>query len=45
MGIPHKSTTISNDSILIKIPAVQGFYAGKIFYDELKIAGKWSQGG
>ena len=45
MGIPTESTTISNDSILIKIPAVQGFYAGKIFYDELKIAGKWSQGG
>jgi uncharacterized protein len=45
MGIPTESTTISNDSILIKIPAVQGFYTGKIFYEELKITGKWSQGG
>jgi hypothetical protein len=45
MGIPTESTTISNDSLLIKIPAVQGFYAGKINYDELKMTGKWSQGG
>jgi uncharacterized protein len=45
MGIPTESTTITDDSILIKIPAVQGFYAGKISYDELKMTGKWSQGG
>ncbi|MBE0551077.1 MAG: alpha/beta hydrolase [Ignavibacterium sp.] len=45
MGIPIESTTINNDSILIKIPLVQGFYSGKIFYEEMKINGKWSQGG
>ena len=45
MGIPTESTTITNDSILIKIPAVQGFYSGKIFFDEMKMDGKWSQGG
>ena len=45
MGIPTESTTINNDSILIKIPIVQGFYSGKIFYDVMKIEGKWSQGG
>jgi fermentation-respiration switch protein FrsA (DUF1100 family) len=45
MGIPTESTTINNDSILIKIPIVQGFYSGKIIYDEMKIEGKWSQGG
>lgn len=45
MGIPTESTTIIGDSILIKIPMVQGFYTGKIFYDEMKIDGKWSQGG
>jgi hypothetical protein len=44
-GIPTESTTITGDSILIKIPAVQGFYTGKIFYNEMKINGKWSQGG
>ncbi|MDP2363145.1 MAG: alpha/beta fold hydrolase, partial [Ignavibacteria bacterium] len=44
-GIPTESTTITNDSILIKIPVVQGYYSGKIFYDEMKIEGKWSQGG
>ena len=43
-GIPTESTTITGDSILIKIPAVQGFYSGKIFYNEMKINGKWSQG-
>jgi len=45
MGIPTESTTITGDSILIKIPIVQGFYSGKIIYDEMKIEGKWSQGG
>lgn len=44
-GIPTESTTLNGDSILIKIPVVQGFYAGKIFYDEMRIEGKWSQGG
>lgn len=45
MGIPTESTTINGDSIIIKIPVVQGFYSGKIFYDEMRIEGKWSQGG
>lgn len=45
MGIETESTTLNGDSILIKIPVVQGYYAGEIFYDEMKIAGKWSQGG
>ena len=45
MGIPTESTAINNDSILIKIPVVKGFYSGKIFYDEMRIEGKWSQGG
>ena len=45
MGIPTESTMITGDSILIKIPVVQGFYSGKIFFDEMKIDGKWSQGG
>lgn len=45
MGIPTESTAINGDSILIKIPVVQGNYKGKIFYDEMKIDGKWSQGG
>jgi fermentation-respiration switch protein FrsA (DUF1100 family) len=45
MGITTESTTIKNDSIRIEIPVVQGNYVGKIFYDEMKIEGKWSQGG
>jgi pimeloyl-ACP methyl ester carboxylesterase len=45
MGIATESTMITGDSILIKIPVVQGFYSGKIIYDEMKIEGKWSQGG
>jgi hypothetical protein len=45
MGIPTESTTIIGDSIVIKIPVVQGSYTGKIFYEEMKIEGKWSQGG
>ena len=42
-GIPTESTSITEDSLLIKIPAVQGFYSGKILYDDMKIEGKWSQ--
>ena len=45
MGIPTESTIITGDSILIKIPVVQGFYSGKIFFNEMKIDGKWTQGG
>jgi uncharacterized protein len=45
MGIPTESTIITEDSILIKIPVIKGFYTGKLFYDEMKIEGKWSQGG
>jgi hypothetical protein len=45
MGIPTESTAIIGDSIVIKIPVVQGSYTGKIFYEEMKIEGKWSQGG
>ncbi len=44
-GIPTESTTINNDSILIKIPAVRGHYEGKILFEENKIDGKWMQGG
>lgn len=45
MGIPTESTTINNDSIRVEIPSIKGFYVGKIFYDEMKIAGKWNQAG
>jgi pimeloyl-ACP methyl ester carboxylesterase len=44
-GIPTESTTIMEDSILIKIPAVKGFYKGKIFTDSMQIDGKWKQSG
>ena len=44
-GIPTESTSIIDDSILIKIPVIQGSFSGKIFYDEMKIVGKWSQAG
>jgi pimeloyl-ACP methyl ester carboxylesterase len=44
-GIPTESTTINEDSILIKIPVIQGLFSGRIFYDEMKMVGKWSQGG
>lgn len=44
MGIPTEITVIDGDSILIKIPVVQGNYKGKIFYDEMKIDGNWTQG-
>lgn len=45
MGIATESTSIDADSILIKIPVVQGYYTGKIFYNEMKITDKWFQGG
>jgi pimeloyl-ACP methyl ester carboxylesterase len=45
IAIPTESTTINGDSILIKIPVIQGFYAGKIFFDNMEIVGKWYQGG
>lgn len=45
MGIPTESTTINNDSIRIEIPIIKGYYVGKIFYDEMKISGKWNQAG
>ena len=44
-GIPTESTKINGDSVEIIIPLVRGSYAGKIFYDEMKIEGKWTQGG
>jgi pimeloyl-ACP methyl ester carboxylesterase len=44
-GIQTESTTISNDSITIKIPMIRGYYTGKINYDSMKINGKWNQGG
>lgn len=44
-GIPTQSTVIKNDSITIQIPVIKGFFIGKIFYDEMKIDGKWNQGG
>lgn len=45
MGIPTESTTINNDSVRIEIPIIKGYYVGKIFYDEMKISGKWNQAG
>ena len=44
-GIPTESTKINGDSVEIIIPLVRGSYTGKIFYDEMKIEGKWTQGG
>ncbi|MBE0538370.1 MAG: alpha/beta fold hydrolase [Ignavibacterium sp.] len=44
-GIPTESTIIKDDSITIQIPVIKGFFTGKIFYDEMKIVGKWNQGG
>jgi pimeloyl-ACP methyl ester carboxylesterase len=44
-GIQTESTTISSDSITIKIPMIRGYYTGKINYDSMKIDGKWNQGG
>ena len=45
MGITTEGTIVNGDSILINIPVVQGYYTGKIFYDEMKIIGKWFQSG
>ncbi|MFZ1281077.1 MAG: alpha/beta fold hydrolase [Ignavibacteriaceae bacterium] len=45
MGIPTESTVINNDSIRIQIPIIKGYYVGKIFFDEMKISGKWNQAG
>jgi uncharacterized protein len=45
MGIPTESTTINKDSIRIEIPIIKGYYVGKIFYDVMKISGKWNQAG
>lgn len=44
-GIPTESTIIKDDSITIQIPVIKGFFIGKIFYDEMKVVGKWNQGG
>ena len=44
-GIPTKSVTIKDDSILIKVPVIAGSFEGKIFTDSMKIDGKWKQGG
>ncbi len=44
-GIPTESVTIKDDSVLIKVPAIMGTYEGKIFFDSMKIDGKWKQGG
>jgi fermentation-respiration switch protein FrsA (DUF1100 family) len=44
-GIPTESTTIIEDSIVIKIPVVRGSYERKIFIDSMKIDGSWEQSG
>lgn len=44
-GIPTESVTITEDSIIVKVPAIMGSYEGKIFSDSMKIDGKWKQGG
>ncbi len=44
-GIPTEATKINGDSIQIIIPAVRGSFSGKINFDEMKIDGKWMQGG
>lgn len=44
-GIPTGSTIVNGDSITIQIPVIKGSYIGKIYYDEMKIDGKWNQGG
>lgn len=44
-GIPTESTKVEGDSITISIPAIRGAYKGKIVFEEMKIEGKWSQGG
>ncbi len=44
-GIPTESTVVNGDSINIQIPLIKGSFGGKIFYDEMKMNGKWNQGG
>lgn len=44
-GIPTESTLVFGDSIIISVPAIMGSYKGKINFEEMKIEGKWSQGG
>jgi len=45
MGIATESTIIKNDSITIEVPIIKGNYTAKIFYDEMKLIGKWNQAG
>lgn len=44
-GIPTESVTIKDDSIVVKVPAIQGSFEGKILTDSMKIDGKWKQAG
>ncbi len=44
-GITTGNTIVNGDSITIQIPVIKGSYIGKIYYDEMKIDGKWNQGG
>lgn len=44
-GIQTESTLVFGDSIIISVPAIMGSYKGKINFEEMKIEGKWSQGG
>lgn len=44
-GIPTESTTVVGDSVTISIPAIKGTFKGKIIFEDMKIEGKWSQGG
>ncbi len=44
-GIPTGSTEVNGDSIIIQIPLIKGSFVGNIFYEKMKIEGKWNQGG
>jgi pimeloyl-ACP methyl ester carboxylesterase len=44
-GIAVDEVIVENDSIKFIVRVVQGFYAGKIFPDSMKISGVWNQGG
>jgi hypothetical protein len=44
-GIAVDEVIVKNDSIKFIVRVVQGFYAGKIFPDSMKISGMWNQGG
>lgn len=44
-GISTESTSLIGDSLIITIPIIKGKYTSKVFLDEKKIAGKWTQGG